>query len=164
MKPISLYELGQQYLDLLEMEIETEEDANAYTALMAQLDGAIQDKLENCALVVQSLKWSAKCAKEEADRLQKRAQAFERKAEHLQEYMQEQMELTTTDKIKTPRVSVWIQNNPPRVVIDDETRVPVDCMTVPAPYPNRSLISDKLKAGEVLEWARLEQSRGIRIR
>ncbi len=164
MKAISLYELGQQYKDMLEMEIDSEEDANAFTELMGALDGAIQDKLENCGLVVQSLGWSAKMAKEEAARLSKRAAAFESKAERLKGYMQEQMELTQTDKIKTPRLSIWIQNNPPRVVLDETQTIPDEYMVKPDPYPNKTAIADKLKAGELLDFAHFEQSKGIRIR
>ena len=159
----SLYELGNQYQDLISMEIDTEEDANAFTELMMSLDGEIRDKLENCALAVLSIKWSAIAAREEADRLEKRARSAENKAARLQEYMREQMEATETGPVKTPRVSVWIQNNPPSVVIDDPASVPSDCMVIPEPYPNKREIAERLKSGKV-GYAHLEQTKGLRIR
>jgi hypothetical protein len=164
MKTISLYELGQQYLDLLEMEIEGEEDANAFTALMEKLDGDIRDKIENCALVVQSLAWTEKVARDEAARLTKRAQAYAAKADRLKAYMQDVYESTGQASIKTPRISVWVQDNPPHVVIDDPGAVPAEYMVTPEPYVDKRILADKLKAGESLPFARLEKTRGIRIR
>ncbi len=93
---MKLYDLAQNYAQLLEMAEEMDSDAIVDT--LSALQDAIEDKAENIAKLVKNLEADAKIIKEEEQRLAERRRAIEAKIERLKSYLQEQLETAGIEK------------------------------------------------------------------
>src|SRR5690606_10969359 len=96
--------------------------------LLDQAEGALQEKVERVALVVQNLKANAEAAQAEAKRLQAIAQTYERQANALKTYLHAQLQRAGIDRVDTPRAKVRIQVN------GRPTIRPADPDNIPEPY------------------------------
>ncbi len=159
---MKLYELAQNYAELLEMAEEMESDALVDT--LSALQDAIEDKAENIAKLVKNLEADAKIIKEEEQRLTERRRAIEAKIERLKTYLQEQLETAGIEKVKRPTITVAIQANPPSVDVIDETAIPSDFLIPQAPKLDKRSILERLKKGESVPGVTLKQTKGVRIR
>jgi len=88
-----------------------------------------------------------------------RAKTLKRQAEHLRDYLKNQIEITGLKPPHATDLTLRIQNNPPSVVIHDATRIPAD-------YRRSEIVTSILKAeiaqalkfGITVTGAHLEQS------
>jgi len=159
---MKLYELAQNYAQLLEMADDMESDALVDT--LEALQGEIEEKAENIAKLVKNLEADAKIIKEEEQRLAERRRAIEAKVERLKAYLQEQLEVAGLQKVKRPTITVAIQNNPPSVEIADEKLIPSEFM-IPQPAKiDKKAILERLKNGEEIPGCSIKQTKGVRIR
>lgn len=159
---MKLYELAQNYAQLLEMAEEMESDALVDT--LESLQDAIEEKAENIAKLVKNLEADVKIIKEEEQRLAERRRAIEVKIERLKTYLQEQLETAGIEKVKRPTITVAIQANPPSVDVIDETAIPSDFLIPQAPKVDKRSILERLKKGEAIPGVTLKQTKGVRIR
>ncbi len=159
---MKLYELAQNYAQLLEMAEEMESEALVDT--LASLQDAIEDKAENIAKLIKNLEADAKIIKEEEQRLAERRRAIEAKVDKLKMYLQEQLEIAGLQKVKRPTITVAIQANPPSVDVIDETLIPADFLIPQPAKVDKKSILERLKKGESVPGAKLVQGRGVRIR
>jgi len=159
---MKLYELAQNYAQLLEMADDMESDALVDT--LEALQGEIEEKAENIAKLVKNLEADAKIIKEEEQRLAERRRAIEAKVERLKTYLQQQLEVAGLQKVKRPTITVAIQNNPPSVEIADEKLIPSEFM-IPQPAKiDKKAILERLKNGEEIPGCSIKQTKGVRIR
>lgn len=158
---MKLYELAQNYAQLLEMAEEMESDALVDT--LEALQGEIEEKAENIAKLIKNLEADAKIIKEEEQRLADRRRSIESKVTRLKEYLQQQLEVAGLQKVKRPTITVAIQANPPSVEISDEKLIPSEFM-IPQYKVDKKSILERLKNGEEIPGAKLVQGRGVRIR
>lgn len=159
---MKLYELAQNYAQLLETAEEMESEALVDT--LASLQDAIEDKAENIAKLIKNLEADAKIIKEEEQRLAERRRAIEAKVDKLKMYLQEQLETAGIEKVKRPTITVAIQVNPPSVDVIDETAIPSDFLIPQAPKLDKRSILERLKKGEAIPGVTLKQTKGVRIR
>lgn len=159
---MKLYDLAQNYAQLLEMAEEMESDALVDT--LESLQDAIEEKAENIAKLVKNLESDAKIIKEEEQRLAERRHAIEAKIERLKTYLQEQLETAGIEKVKRPTITVAIQANPPSVDVIDEKAIPNDFLIPQAPKVDKRSILERLKKGEAIPGVTLKQTKGVRIR
>lgn len=159
---MKLYELAQNYAQLLEMAEEMESDALVDT--LESLQDAIEDKAENIAKFIRNLEADAKIIREEEQRLAERRRAIESKVDKLKMYLQEQLETAGLQKVKRPTITVAIQANPPSVDVIDETAIPIDFLIPQAPKVDKRSILERLKKGESVPGVTLKQTKGVRIR
>lgn len=159
---MKLYELTQNYAQLLEMAEEIESDALVDT--LEALQDAIEDKAENIAKLIKNLEADAKIIKEEEQRLAERRRAIEAKVDKLKMYLQEQLETAGIEKVKRPTITVAIQANPPSVDVIDEKAIPSDFLIPQAPKVDKRSILERLKKGESVPGVALKQTKGVRIR
>lgn len=158
---MKLYELAQNYAQLMEMAEEMESDALVDT--LEALQDAIEDKVENIAKFIKNLEADAKIIKEEEKRLAERRQSIEKKIDRLKQYLQEQLEVAGLQRVKRPTITVAIQNNPPSVEITDEKLIPSEYM-IPQYKVDKKSILERLKNGETVPGCELRQTKGVRIR
>lgn len=159
---MKLYELAQNYAQLLEMADDMESDALVDT--LEALQGEIEEKAENIAKLIKNLEADAKIIKEEEQRLAERRRAIEAKVERLKAYLQEQLEVAGLQKVKRPTITVAIQANPPSVEIADEKLISSEFM-IPQPAKiDKKAILERLKNGEIIPGCSLKQTKGVRIR
>ncbi|MGG3958393.1 siphovirus Gp157 family protein [Bhargavaea massiliensis] len=159
---MKLYELAQNYAELLEIAEEIESDALVDT--LEALQDAIEDKAENIAKLIKNLEADAKIIKEEEQRLAERRRAIEAKVDKLKTYLQEQLEIAGLQKVKRPTITVSIQANPPSVDVIDEKVIPSDFLIPQAPKVDKRSILERLKKGESVPGVALKQTKGVRIR
>lgn len=161
----TLFELVGDFLRLYEMADDPDTDPQAFFDTMEGIEGEIEDKADGYACVIAKLNGEAKAIKEQEERLSKRRKAIEGNIKHMKDVLQDAMEETGKTKFKTTLWSFGIQNNPESVVLDTD-----DMDAVPSIYVktvrefDKTAIKDAIKNGEDIDFAHLEQTRGLRIR
>ena len=161
---IKLYELSEGYRNILNLIEDGAEDEDIKNALET-IKGALEEKVQNVAIFVQSMGNEVEIIKAEEKRLAERRKAIENKQKAIKEYIQYQMELAGLEKVKTATHTIRIQNNPPAVHFTAEDKIPGKFMTlVPEQWiPDKKKIAEALKSGETVEGAELKQGKSLRI-
>ena len=101
--------------------------------------------------------------------LQARKKHMQTRHDWLKQYLLVNMQENGISEINAldSTFSAKIKTNPPKLIIDDAGKIPADLYVYPVapePYPDNELIKAKLKAGEVIEGARLEQGKRVDIK
>jgi hypothetical protein len=160
MKSLSLYEMTNEMLEVLEAE-EVDE------ALMEAAFGNIVAKESRIAFFIKDIEASADAHKAEEKRLSDRRKAMENKVKQLKGYIQLCMERLGMDAVQTGTFKLAIQNNPPALDRYDESAPLPAEFTVIIPeqiQPDNAKIKDALKIGVEVPGYRLTQGRSLRIR
>lgn len=139
------------------------------------LDGIEQefeDKAENVAAFIKSLKAEADDLKEEEAALNRRRKVKENQIERLKAYLLENMKLIHRQKIDTPRARLSVRTNPESVQFDDENDFIKRCELAGAddflrykkPEIDKTEVKSALKRGEQIEGARLIRTQSLIIK
>lgn len=163
---MNLYDLAHAYQGIQALANNEDVDAEAMQMALAELGTEIESKTLNIAIIIKGLESDTDIIKAEERRLADRRKALENKAGWLKQYAKEQLEAAGIDKVKSPTLTVAIQNNPPAVQITDPDIIPARFQTiVPETYTiDKKAVGDALKAGEDVPGAELTQGRSLRIR
>lgn len=159
---MKLYELTDDYLNLMEMAEELDEET--FQDTLESIQDAIEDKVENTAYLIRNLESDVKVLKDEEKRLRERRQTLESKIARMKDYLKEQLEKAGIEKVKRPLITISIQNNPPSVKVIDEKLIPSNFMIPQEPKMDKKGILERLKNGEKIPGVELQQTRGLRIR
>jgi hypothetical protein len=161
----SLFTLATQYRALQALDIE---DIDEQTLLdtLSGLEGDLQTKATNVVAFQKNVQMYADMAQAAAEGMQRRAQVLQNRADNVKAYIKLAMETGGITKIESPEFTARIQNNPPSVVIDDESLLPAEFIVTPPPKPSpsKTLISAALKAGKDVPGAHLTQGTSLRIK
>ena len=163
----TLYELTDDYLNLLELAEDPDTDPEAFADTLEGIEGAIEDKADGYAKVIRTLEGDAAACDAESKRLRNKKQTIENNIKRMKQALQYAMEATGKTKFKTPLFSFGIQKNPAAVVMDEGCieNIPERFLIPQDPVIDKKAIKEALKAGEDLEGiAHLEQSESLRIR
>lgn len=164
----SLYELSQNYQTLLHLmedsSLEDEENLKVYQDTLEAIEGAFEDKAENYAYIINQLNSDEKMLNDEIKRLMERKQRIVKNRNRLKDTLKEQMETTGKTKIQSPKVTIWIQNNPPKVEIKDESLIAKKYFIKQAPLLDKQAIKEALKEGHKVRGAELIQTTGLRLK
>ena len=164
---MTLYELTNDYAELLLMAEDPDTDPQAFTDTLEGIEGAIEDKADNYARVIRNLEADAAACDAEAKRLRNKKQTIENNIKRMKSALQYAMQVTGKRKFKTPLFSFNIQKNPAAVVVDEQyiENIPERFLVRKDPEINRKAIKDAIAAGEDLEGlAHLEQTESLRIK
>ena len=124
-------------------------------------------KLENYCKFIKNMEADAKAFKEEEQRLAARRKTLENTIERAKSAMKYAMDVAGEKKIKGNLFTISLQNNPPKVVLDEQyiENIPEKYIKYAEPEINKALIKEDLTNGVNLEGlAHLEQTEGLRIR
>lgn len=157
---MKLYELTDAYLNIAEA---AEENDHLQDALKV-LDDEIEIKAENIGKIILGNKSEINTLKNEIDRLKARIQSKKKANDRLQDYLRENMEYLNKPKIKTPLMTLWIQNNPPSVDVKSEDNIPKEFFEEQKPKLKKRELLDYLKAGHEIEGVNITQTKGFRLR
>lgn len=157
----SLYELKNDYLRLLELEEEV--DPEAFQDALDNLSDEISAKAENIAAVLKQMEADAKTLKDEEARLKGRRTAIENNHARLKEYLKNELEVMNIDKVKTPKFTITVRNNPVKVVIKDDDLIPAD-YKIPKYSIDKKTLKEALLNGEDIKGVELIQEKGVQIR
>ena len=159
---MKLYELNQQYNQLLEMADDL--DPEVLKDTLESIKESIEDKAENTAKLIRSWEAEVKALKEEEKRLAERRKALEKRVDNTKAYLFEQMELAGMDKVKRPTLTVSIAKNPPSLEVIDPEKIPSLFMIDQDPVIDKKAILAALKNGDEIDGCTIKQSKGLRIR
>lgn len=159
---MQLYNLVGQYAQLVNMADEL--DPQVLSDTLEGIADMIEDKAENIAYVIKSIEADVKVLKEEENRLKERRTALENKVASMKQYLFEQLSAAGIDKVKRPKITVSIANNPVSVDVLEEALIPGDYFVQQAPAINKKAILEQLKAGEEIPGCGIKQSKSLRIR
>ncbi|MGM9924661.1 MAG: siphovirus Gp157 family protein [Bacillus sp. (in: firmicutes)] len=159
---IRLYELNQQYNQLLEMAGDL--DPQVLKDTLESIKESIEDKAENTAKLIRSWEAEAKAIKEEEKRLAERRKSLEKRVDNTKAYLFEQMELAGMEKVKRPTLTISIANNPPSVQVIDPEKIPSFFMIEQEPKIDKKAILEALKNGTEIDGCTIKREKGLRIR
>lgn len=169
-KSVSLYGLSQDYIELYNALIETadtetgEVDIDISKAL-EKVQGAFEEKAIATATVYRALGKYSKDIDEEIKRLQALKKHTDGQAKRVKDYLQEACERTGTVSLKGIYANITLKTNPPKTVIDDESLIPEEYITVKVERkPDLNAIKEAIKSGKEIAGAHLEQDKTLQIK
>ena len=163
----NLYEITQDYLQILSMMEDPELDPQTLADTMEAVEGELEIKAENYAKVIRNLEGDIAAIKVELDRLSAKKKTLENNIKTMKSALQMAMETTGKTKFKTELFSFGIRKNAPSVIMDEPyiENIPERFLKYSEPTINRSAIKEAIQNGEDLEGlAHLEQSESIFIK
>jgi transcriptional regulator of heat shock response len=163
----NLYEITQDYLQILSMMEDPELDPQTLADTMEAVEGELEIKAENYAKVMKNLEADVAGIKAEIDRLSERKKTIENNIKNMKSALQMAMETTGKTKFKTELFSFNIQKNAPTVVIDasDPNNIPPDFLKFKEPEVDKTAIKAAIQNGmDLTGVAHLESKNSLRIR
>lgn len=164
---MTIYEITNDYLQLMQMMEDPELDPQILSDTMEGIEGELEDKADNYARVMKNMEADLNGIKAEIDRLSTRKKTIENNIKRMKEALQFSMETTGKTKFKTELFSFGIRKNAPAVIMDEPyiENVPERFLKYSDPTINRTAIKEAIQNGEDLEGlAHLEQSSSLSIR
>ena len=113
-----LYELKENYKQIASMLYEEEIDEQCILDTLESIEGEIEEKADNYAVIIKELLGDAEICKQEKLRLEARQKSCENRAKLLKDKLQEVMIETGKTKFKTAKFSFGIQKN--GIQVDDD--------------------------------------------
>lgn len=160
-----LYELKENYKQIANMLYEEEIDEQCILDTLESIEGEIEDKADNYAVIIKELLGDAEICKQEKLRLEARQKSFENRAKLLKDKLEETMIETGKTKFKTAKFSFGIQKNgglAPLWIDEDYSNIPQKYLKV---EPDNTKIRQALDTGENIIFAHYEErGESLRIR
>jgi hypothetical protein len=157
---MTLFEIKEQYLSLMESDL----DEVTFADCLEGLEGDLEDKADNIACLIKSLKCEADAIKGEAKTLQERAKAKEGKADRLTQYLFDTMKQLDKPKIETARNVLSIKKNPVSVITLADFYSDEYMKEVVEVRLDKAKLKEDLKAGVVVDGAWLEQKERLEVK
>ena len=160
----TMYELTADYLAVLAMATDGETPPDAIADTLEAIGGEIEIKAENSAVIMQELNAEADKIDAEIKRLTARKEVLKNNVDAIKQRVYNAMKSTKKEKFKTTLFSFSIKKNPPKLVIDDETKIPKKYL-IPQPAKiDNAAIKAELTAGKKLKYAHIEQGESLTIK
>lgn len=163
---MTLYELTDEFMALLEMMDDPDIDEQTIIDTMESVGGEIEDKADAYARIIRELEGRIGGIKAEVERLTNRRRTMEANIDRMKRTLQDAMILTGKTKFKTDLFSFAIQKNGGSlpIIIDVEPSELPDELCVIERKPDRKAIAEALDAGDC-EYAHYgERGESLRIR
>lgn len=161
---MTIYELTNDYLELLMLAESEDLDPEAVADTLEGIAGEIEDKAENYAKVMKQMQADADGIKAEEERLHSRRTSIENNIKRMKEALQNAMEATGKEKFKTELFSFGIQSNPPSVAIAEDAVIPNRFYIPQEPKLDKKKLLEELKIGIEIDGCSITQGRSLRIR
>lgn len=160
---MKLYELTQNYLNLLDLLDNPEVPKEIIENALEEVEGTFEDKAENIVKLIRSVEAEVKAYKDEEDRLSTRRKTLENKVISLKGYLESSLKTIGKQEIKGKLFTLKIQKNAPSVVIDDVNTIPKKYLEV-VEKVDKKKIKEDLKNGLEIPGVKLEATESLRIR
>lgn len=164
----TLYQLTGQMQALLALMEDPDVDPQIVEDSLEAISGEIEVKADGYARVMAELEARKAAVKAEKDRLAALESSLGKNIDRMKESLKTSMIATGKIKFKTDLFSFSVQKNPPKVVIDDPSRIPEGFLIPQPPKVDTASIKESLKsvdAGSMWEGiCHLEQGESLRIR
>jgi len=167
MNNLALYTIADQYLIDMQKLQEMEIDEQTFADTLEGLSGELEIKATNVAMFIRNLEASADAIKVAEKAMADRRKLIESKANRLKEYLLENMVRTGITKIESPHFVLSVRKNPPAVDVFNQEMIPDEYFDIPeppAPSLNKNRLKEDLKAGVVIDGARLTAGQSLSIK
>lgn len=162
-----LYELVTAFYELEKLADNPETNDEQISLWLDECGGALQEKAVNIAMFVENLEATASAIENAEKNMAQRRKAIENRIKSIKNYVLFAMKSADVFKIEAPEFVLRRQNNPPAVVIDDETKIALEYFRqppIPPPAIDKKLILDHIKNGVCVDGAHLEQTERLVIK
>lgn len=153
-----LYEITEAYTNL-----EAIEDDVDISSALANVEGALEDKLESIAKVIKNLDAMTEAYEDEERRLKAKKQAAKNRVDGLKRYVKNNLEVIGKDKVEAGIFKWSLQNSPPRLVITDESKIPDEFFVIER-KPIKSEIKKAIEAEQAIDGAEIVREKHLRLR
>lgn len=157
---MKLYELTENYVDILDL-IERDGEKEVLIDTLDMLKDSIDDKVENIAKIIKETESNIDKVDQEIKRLQNKKKTLKNNNDSLKEYLLEQLEKSDIKKINTNLFSVSVRNNPVKIVVTDESKLPDEFFIIKKTV-DKTKIKEYLKH-DFLDGVVREQSKRVQI-
>lgn len=167
---MNLYELTNAYQELLDyaqsVDMTDDDQAEVFQATIESLDGAIEEKAEGYSAVIKELEATEDKLRKEIKRLQKRKKSIRNNISRMKTTLMEELEKMNKRKVTTDKFTVYVQNNPPSLIVEDEKEIPKAYWVEQQPKLNTKQLKEDLLTEDYPDFkgARVEQGRSLRIK
>lgn len=159
----TLYELTGEYLELLNMAQE-EDDEEVIKDTLEAIGGEIEDKADGYAVVIKELEADTDKIDKEIKRLQEKKKTINNNIGRIKFSLENAMKITGKVKFKTLLFSFGIQKNPASVMVKDEKAVPDKFWKPQDPVLDKKGLIAFIKEHGNTAYAELTQTESLRIR
>ena len=166
----NIYELTNEFTTLWTLMEEGNLDDEALAGAFEVAAEDLAEKLEGYCKFIKNLESDIAGLKAEEERLASRRKTMENTVKRAKDAMKVAMNTAGEKKIAAGTFTVSVQQNPPKVVMDEQylENIPEKYLTHPEPEINKKLILEDLKDNfetpELQGIAHLERSDSIRIK
>lgn len=158
---MSIYDIDQSILALVDPETGEIADYEAFDSLMMERD----QKVENIALWIKDLKAEAAAIREEEKNLAERRRSVENRQKRLTEYLTFAL---NGEKFKTSKVSISYRSSKSVTVMDGfidwAMKNGDQYLRYSEPDPDKTAIKAALEAGETLPFAEITENTNVVIK
>lgn len=169
-KIMLLYEYPQIMLEFSQW-VEDENPSNEeIQQRLSAIDLDFEETIDHIVSMARELALEADAIKQTANTLKERETQKRSKCERLKAIAKETMLSAGKEKIETPRNKIWLQTNPPSVVIENESEFIAkhggqDYVEESIGYHiDKKMIKEMIQDGYTIEGAELRQEKGLRIK
>ena len=164
----ALYTVADRYLQDLEKLSDLDLPEEVVRDTIEGLQGDMQEKCTNVAAFIRNTEALAEQIKQAEATMAARRKALENRADRIRQYLLENMQRTGISKIESPWFKIALSKNPPSVVVDDEDTLkfahPEFVKVVTTESLDKTAIKEAIKAGQIVEGARLVQADRVTIK
>lgn len=153
-----LYELTEEWEAVADMLYDGETDEQVILDTLESIEGEIEDKADNYAKLIRTIKSDAEVLKEEEERLRNRRISLENRVQRLKDTLQANLEFIGKTKFKTALFSFSVSKNggkQPLEITDNLDDIPGKFLIPQPPVVDKDKVRELLKEKEV-EWAALK--------
>lgn len=164
----ALYEIADLYLQDLDKLNDLDLPEDVVRDTIEGMQGDMQEKCTNVAAFIRNTESLAEQIKQAEQAMAARRKALENRADRIRQYLLESMQRTGITKIESPWFKIALAKNPPSVVVDDEDTLkfahPEFVKVVTTESLDKAAIKEAIKAGQIVEGARLASSDRVSIK
>lgn len=162
---MKLYEIPEEYRKVLEgVQVDEETGEILGTDALVEFAGDLNETIKNTGLYLFELDSEAQQIDAQIKRLKARKDGMKRRAETLKNLMLDAMTSSGLKKVSDPLVTVYLRKST-ATIVDEMDILPKDLIRVKVETsPDLIAIGKKLKAGEVVPGAHLEERQNVNIK
>lgn len=164
---MNLYQITNEYVaDVAKLKsLDLDDDAIADT--MEGMAGNLEDKLVNYCYAIKELEAESKEQEAIAKSHLERSNSAANRAEYLKKSVATALKISGKEKVNRPEFVIGFRKNPPSVIVDDISLIPMDYfkpVLPPPPSLDKSLVKAAIQDGFVVSGAHLEQGESLTIK
>lgn len=162
---MKLYEIPEEYRKVLEgVQVDEETGEILGTDALVEFAGDLNETIKNTGLYLFELDSEAQQIDAQIKRLKARKDGMKRRADTLKNLMLDAMTSSGLKKVSDPLVTVYLRKST-ATIVDEMDILPKELLRVKVETsPDLIAIGKKLKAGEVVPGAHLEERQNVNIK